>query len=49
MEINPLFLMEFVLFSGVALVWAGYEFWSARPKQDDAVSAPADDARHPEG
>ena len=49
MEINPLFLMEFVLFSGVALAWAAYEFWSVRPKKDDTSSAPPDDARHPEG
>jgi hypothetical protein len=48
MEINPLFLLEFGLFSGVALVWAGYEFWSARPTKD-AASAPPDDAGHPEG
>lgn len=46
MEINPLFLMEFVLFSGVALAWAGYEYWSARPKKDDVSSN--DDAGHSE-
>lgn len=49
MDVNPLFLLEFVLFSGVALAWAGYEFWSARPKKDDATSTPTDDAGHPEG
>mgnify|MGYP000145869169 CR=1 FL=1 len=49
MDVNPLFLLEFVLFSGVALVWAGYEYWSARPKEDDAPSTTRDDAGHPEG
>jgi hypothetical protein len=49
MEFNPLFLLEFVLFSGVALVWASYEFWSVRPKKDDAPSLPPGDAGHPEG
>jgi hypothetical protein len=48
MEINPLFLLEFVLFSGVALVWAGYEYWSVRPRKRDAASTPTDDAGHPE-
>lgn len=49
MDVNPLFLLEFVLFSGVALAWAGYEFWSARPNKGDAPSTPPDDPRHPEG
>lgn len=49
MEVNPLFLLEFVLFSGVALAWAGYEYWSARPKQDETPSSPPGDAGHPEG
>jgi hypothetical protein len=49
MEINPLFLLEFVLFSGIALAWAGYEFWSVRPKKDDGASASNDDAGHPKG
>jgi hypothetical protein len=49
MEINPLFLMEFVLFSGIALVWAAYEFWSVRPKKGDPPSTPPRDAGHPEG
>lgn len=50
MEINPLFLLEFVLFSGVALAWAGYEFWSVRPSKDDKASTTASsDPRHPEG
>lgn len=48
MDVNPLFLLEFVLFSGVALAWAGYEFWSARPRQDESASAPPDDAGHSE-
>lgn len=27
MNVNPLFLMEFVLFSGLALAWAIWEYW----------------------
>jgi hypothetical protein len=54
MEFNPLFLMEFVLFSGVVLAWAAYEYWSVRPdkKSPDVVApkeASPEDARHPEG
>lgn len=49
MDVNPLFLLEFVLFSGVALAWAGYEFWSARPSKDNVTSTSPDDAGHPEG
>jgi hypothetical protein len=49
MEINPLFLLEFVLFSGVALIWAGYEFWSVRPRKTRERSLPSDDAGHSEG
>ncbi|MBC7770048.1 MAG: hypothetical protein H7124_14795 [Phycisphaerales bacterium] len=47
MDINPLFLLEFVLFSGVALAWAGYEYWTVSRKDD--TSAPPDETRHPEG
>lgn len=46
MEFNPLFLLEFVLFSGVALAWGIYEWWSVRPKKDADSSR---DARHAEG
>lgn len=49
MDVNPLFLLEFVLFSGVALAWAGYEYWSARPKKDEPSAPPSSDAGHPEG
>lgn len=49
MDVNPLFLLEFVLFSGVALAWAGYEYWSARPNKDEPPSPPSGDAGHPEG
>lgn len=48
MEINPLFLLEFIVFSGAALAWGAYELWSVRPEKDKAKSAPADDTRHPE-
>lgn len=46
MQINPLFLLEFVLFSGVALAWAGYEYWSVSRKDDS--SPPPDDPGHAE-
>lgn len=47
MEINPLFLLEFLLFNGVVLAWACYEFWSVRPRKDKPDSAPPNDAGHP--
>ena len=46
MDVNPLFLLEFVLFSGVAVAWGVYEWWSVRPKKDGSA---ADPARHTEG
>jgi hypothetical protein len=54
---NTIFLMEFLLFDGAALAWAGWELWSVRPSQDaaakkrDAASKAAskDAAGHPEG
>lgn len=46
MQINPLFLMEFVLFSGVALAWGIYEYLSVQPKKRG--SRPRD-AGHAEG
>lgn len=49
MQVNPLFLLEFVLFSGVALAWAGYEYWKVRPKKGDEASPPTGEAGHPEG
>jgi hypothetical protein len=51
MHVNPIFLIELILFNGVALAWAGYEFWSVRPRKDKdaAASSPRDDAGHPEG
>lgn len=45
MEVNPLFLLEFVLFSGVALAWGVYEWWSVRPKKGGSTP---ETARHPE-
>jgi hypothetical protein len=44
MNLNPLFLLEFVLFSGVALAWAIYEYCSVLPRSGDTSAAP----RHPE-
>jgi hypothetical protein len=56
---NPLFLMEFLVFNGAALGWAGYELWSLRREREkdaaeDAAKAAAEaaskeSARHPEG
>ena len=50
---NSLFLLEFLLFDGAALAWAGYELWTVRPSK--TKSAPEDKPeskdipRHPEG
>jgi threonine/homoserine/homoserine lactone efflux protein len=51
---NSLFLMEFLLFDGAALVWAGWEIWSVRPGKDQAETAKKpspsrETPRHPEG
>ncbi len=50
---HPIFLLEFLLFDGAALAWAGYEIWSVRPgkdKPDESKDAASEDcARHPEG
>jgi hypothetical protein len=49
---NTIFLMEFLLFDGAALAWAGWELWSVRPSLDEAAkkrdAASKDAARHPE-
>ncbi len=49
---DTLFLMEFLLFDGAALAWAGWELWSVRPSQDEAAkkrdAASKESARHPE-
>jgi hypothetical protein len=53
---SPLFLLEFLLFNGVALAWAGWELWSIRRSKDEppkeSASEPkspsAEAARHPE-
>jgi len=50
MKANPLFLLEFALFNGVALVWAIREFWSVRPgKTDETAKASPEDPGHTEG
>ncbi len=51
---NSVFLMEFLLFDGAALAWAGWEIWSVRPGKDKAETAkmpgPSNETpRHPEG
>ncbi len=35
MDINPIFLIELIVFNGAVLAWALYEYWSVRPKRDD--------------
>jgi hypothetical protein len=47
MEVNPLFLMEFVVFSGGVLAWALWEYFSVGRELKKKPSS--DDARHPEG
>ncbi len=54
MEFNPLFLFEILLFNGVVLAWAGYEFWSVRKKPEPEAhpapqSPPPDEPGHTEG
>ncbi len=50
---HPIFLLEFLLFDGAALAWAGYEIWSVRPTKDKAAekkdAASEESSRHPEG
>lgn len=49
MNINPLIVFELLLFNGVILAWAGYEFWSVRNRKSDPKSAPPDKPGHTEG
>lgn len=53
MDINPLFVFEILLFNGVILAWAGYEYWSVRKSKseprDSSKSPPPDEPGHPEG
>ena len=56
MQVNPLFLLEFLLFNGGALVWAGWEYWQIRPSKSDRDAArdtppppSPEDPGHPEG
>ncbi len=49
---NSLFLLEFLIFDGAALAWAGYELWSVRrskwePETRDEIAS-KDSSRHPE-
>ena len=50
---NTLFLLEFLIFDGAALTWAGYELWSVRRSKWDAETKTEaeskDPPRHPEG
>jgi hypothetical protein len=40
MHVNPIFLLEFGVFNGSALVWGAYELWSVRKsKRDDSQTA----------
>jgi hypothetical protein len=49
---NTIFLMEFLLFDGAALAWAGWELWSVRPSRDEEAkkrdAASKEAAGHPE-
>ncbi len=49
MQGNPIFLIELLLFSGAALAWAGYEWWSVRPGAREKQSPPPGEPGHPEG
>ena len=49
---NTIFLMEFLLFDGAALAWAGWELWSVRPRRDEGAkerdAESKESARHSE-
>jgi hypothetical protein len=54
MTVNPIFLMEFLLFDGAALAWAGWEIWSLRSSKKEPESTKhalgsEDPPGHPEG
>jgi hypothetical protein len=49
MNTNTLFILELMIFSGVALLWAGYEWWSVRKPTNKNASASTRDAGHAEG
>ena len=44
MQINPIFLIELLVFNGAVLAWAIYEYWTVRPKKEES-----DKPGHPEG
>jgi hypothetical protein len=48
-NLNPLIVFELLLFNGVILAWAGYEFWSVRKRKADGTSPPPDKPGHTEG
>lgn len=55
MTVNPIFLMEFLLFNGGALAWAAWEYWQVRPsraRRESETDTPEDDSPqrpgHPE-
>ncbi len=49
MNVNPIFLIELLVFNGAALAWAGYELWTVRPSQREKKSPPPDEPGHTEG
>ncbi len=49
MDTNTLFLIEIVLFSGVALAWGIWEYWSVRPGKDAAKKQASSEPGHAEG
>lgn len=46
MRNNVLFILGLLLFDGLAVVWAAWEFWSVRPeaKVDPVAQPPSSDA-----
>ncbi len=55
MHVNPLFVLEFLLFDAGAIGWAAWEYWRIRPsktRRDDvppSSKASPEDPGHPEG
>jgi hypothetical protein len=50
MAANATFIAGLVLFDGVAVAWAAWEFWLSRPTEQDAAASPSSEpAGHAEG
>jgi hypothetical protein len=47
---NAIFIALLIVFDGVAVAWAAWEFWKARPEKPDQKAAPSPEpSRHAKG